>query len=204
MKAEVPVETFPPLTELPFIHHAFTLRTAADTKSDDFQPRLLHSHGYRHYAAAEQTHGDGVAVVTQAGNCPGVDALITGKRDLPLVIRCADCAAVFIVDRKTPAIALIHSGKKGTLLNIVGATVTALQESFGTNPADCRALISPCIGPCHYELDLWSHIAAQLQAAGIRDIHNPRTCTACHLDRYFSYRAERGQTGRMFAMLTLK
>jgi copper oxidase (laccase) domain-containing protein len=125
-----------------------------------------------------------------------VDALITWQPDLPLVIRCADCAPVFIVDRTTPAIALIHSGKKGTLANVVGAT---LQKMTG----DCLAVIGPSIGPCHYEMDIWAGIEQQLREAGVRDIHNPRICTACRLDRYFSYRAEKGQTGRMFAVLAL-
>ena len=44
---------------------------------------------------------------------------------------------------------------------------------------------------------------AQLRQAGVSDVHNPHVCTACHPGRYFSYRAEKGQTGRMFAVLAL-
>jgi len=121
-----------------------------------------------------------------------------------LVIRCADCAAVFVVDRQRPAIALIHSGKKGTLANVTGNTLATMSQRFGTNAVDCLAFISPSIGPCHYEMDIWSAIEQQLHEAGVRDVHNPRACTACHLDRYFSYRAEHGQTGRMFAVVALK
>ena len=65
------------------------------------------------------------------------------------------------------------------------------------------AFISPSIGPCHYEVDLWDGIERQLREMGVCEIHNPRVCTACHLDRYFSYRAEQGRTGRMFAVLAL-
>ena len=53
-------------------------------------------------------------------------------------------------------------------------------------------------------MDLWTGIETQLQVAGIGAVHNPRICTACHLDRYFSYRAEKGQTGRLFALLALR
>ena len=200
-------ETFEPLRQLPFITHAFTLRTTEDTKADDFEGRALAALGFSptRFASAEQTHGSGVAVIreTTGERVPLVDALVTSTRNLPLVIRCADCAAVFLVDRRTPAIALVHSGKKGTLVDIVGSTVTAMQQRFGTNPADCIALISPSIGPCHYEMDIWSDLERQLRQAGVSDVHNPRVCTACHLDRYFSYRAEKGQTGRMFAVLSL-
>src|SRR5205814_7030273 len=113
------------------------------------------------------------------------------------------CAAVFLADRATPAIGLAHSGKAGTAGNIIGHTLRVMREQFGTDPRDCLACISPSIGPCHYEVDLWAGLEHQLQAAGVGAIHNPRCCTACHPDRYFSYRAERGQTGRMYALLAL-
>ncbi len=200
-------ETFAPLRLLPFITHAFTLRTDEDTKADGFEGHALTELGFSStgFASAEQTHGNGVVVIqkTTGEPVPLVDALVTSTKNLPLVIRCADCAAVFIVDRRTPAIALIHSGKKGTQANIVGSTVATMRQKFGTNPADCTAFISPSIGPCHYEMDIWSGIEEQLRLAGVSDVHNPRICTACHLDRYFSYRAEKGQTGRMFAVLAL-
>ena len=201
----VPFETFAPLAQLDFITHAFTLRTGLDTKSDQFELLLLKSFGLSTFASAEQTHGDGVAVVdSPATRVHGVDALTTRALGLPLLIRCADCAAVFVVDRRTHAIALIHSGKKGTLANVVGKTVASMRQHFGTNPCDCLAFISPSIGPCHYETDIWAGIEKQLRDAGVHEIHNPRVCTACHLDRYFSYRAEKGNTGRMIALLSLQ
>jgi len=188
-------ETFAPLTGYP---HAFTLRDSGDnTRSSDFPAQFVKAFGYSHFASAEQTHSNRVAIVNQPGRVASVDALITRQRGLPLIIRCADCAPVFIIDRAAPVIALVHSGKKGTNLNVVGATVVAMQPRAGA------AFIGPSIGACHYEMDLWMEIEAQLRAAGITEIHNSRICTACHLDRYYSYRAERGQTGRMFALLAL-
>jgi copper oxidase (laccase) domain-containing protein len=186
------VETYAPLTEIPYIEHAFSLRNS------DFDPPNC--------ATAEQPHGNRVAVLQQIPEnpVPDVDALATNRAELPLLIRCADCAAIFFVDRKNRAIALAHSGKKGTQTNIVAAVVSTLCTNFGTQPADLRALISPCIGPCHYEMDLWSGIETQLRDCGVTDIHNLRICTACNLNRYYSYRAEKGHTGRMLAYLKLK
>jgi len=188
-------ETFASLTGYP---HGFTMRDSADdTRATDFPAQVAHAHGFTDFAMAEQIHGAGVAIVQQPGLVTGVDALITRQCGLPLLIRCADCAPVFIIDRAIPAIALIHSGKRGTLANIIGATIKMLR------PRDGFAVIGPCIGSCHYEMDLWADIETQLRAAGISEIDNPHCCTACHLDRYYSYRAERGQTGRMFALLAL-
>src|SRR5277367_4272011 len=104
----MPFETFAPLDQIPFITHAFTLRTSEDTKADDFEAHALTALGFpsNRFATAEQTHGNGVAVVfeTTGERVPMVDALVTATKDLPLVIRCADCAAVFIVDQRTPAV----------------------------------------------------------------------------------------------------
>ena len=200
-------ERFTPLSRLSIVAHAFTLRTAEDTKSSGYEERVIDSLGFssKSFASAEQPHGAEVATITAPGRqrIERVDALITATRDLPLLVRCADCAAIFIVDPIRPAIGLIHSGKRGTQANIVSRTVARMQADLATNPADCLALISPSIGPCHYEMDLWETIELQLQKSGIPEIHNPRVCTACHLDRYFSYRAEKGHTGRMFAVLML-
>jgi polyphenol oxidase len=187
------LETFAPLDRLDIITHAFTLRTADDTRTDDYEARVVRDLGFQQFARAEQPHGNGVAVVDRPGHVPGVDALVTRQRGLPLVIRCADCAPVFLVDRHTPAIALIHSGKNGTQTNVVGETLKHIDADF--------ALIGPSIGPCHYEVDLWTEIEKQLTGL---EVHHSRLCTACHLDRYFSYRAEKGQTGRMFAVLAIR
>jgi len=105
-------ETFAPLAGYP---HGFTVRDPADdTRAAAFPAQVAHAHGFTGVAMAEQIHGTGVAVVHQPGWVAGVDALITRQRGLPLLIRCADCAPVFLIDRATPAIALIHSGKQGT------------------------------------------------------------------------------------------
>src|SRR5271167_3350844 len=95
-------ETFAPLRQLSFITHAFTLRTDEDTKTDDFERRALVELGFSptRFASAEQTHGNGVGVIRETAGepVPLVDALVTSTKNLPLVIRCADCAAVFIID----------------------------------------------------------------------------------------------------------
>jgi YfiH family protein len=202
----VAFETFAPLAALPLIAHGFTLRTADDTKADGYQETVCRAAGFDPCGAAwaEQTHGNGVVAVTGPGYTPVADGLVTRKPGLPLIVRCADCAAVYVVDRRTAAIGLAHSGKKGTQANIAGNMLATMAAAFGTRPSDCVAVISPCIGPCHYEVDLWAGIEAQLRAAGVEEIHGPRVCTACHLDRYYSYRAEKGQTGRMYALLALR
>ena len=58
------------------------------------------------------------------------------------------------------------------------------------------------LGP-QTHLDLVEANRRQLLDAGLSDsaIHTLGLCTACHPERFFSYRAEQGFTGRMFSMI---
>ena len=44
-------------------------------------------------------------------------------------------------------------------------------------------------------------IRESCRTAGVREVHDPGTCTSRDLRRYYSYRAEKGQTGRLLAVL---
>ncbi|HEV3148792.1 MAG TPA: polyphenol oxidase family protein, partial [Chthoniobacterales bacterium] len=133
----------------------------------------------------------------------GCDGIITNRREVALGIHVADCCAVYIVDPITAAIGLVHSGKKGTALGIAAKAIQQMKEKFGSNPAEMIVQLSPCIRPPHYEIDFAADIIAQCRKMGVKQIHDSGACTACHPDLYYSYRAEKGKTGRMLALLGL-
>jgi copper oxidase (laccase) domain-containing protein len=159
----------------------------------------------RAFATAGQIHANQIAIIDAplAGdrcfeNC---DGLITDQRDVCLGIYVADCCAVYFVDRNRRAIALVHSGKKGSALGIATNAIELLQDRFGVTAADLVVQLSPCIRPPHYEIDFVAQIIQQCRDAGVGAIDDSGICTACDLDRYYSYRAEKGRTGRMLALL---
>jgi len=156
---------------------------------------------------AEQVHGANVAVVRAdrfpSHPVPGVDGLVTTHRGITLGIFVADCAPVWIVAKDGRAGALVHSGKKGTELGVIPAAMRSLRTLAGLAPSDLVMVIGPCIRPPCYEVDFAAMIRFQALEAGIAEIHDDGTCTACHPERYYSYRRERGLTGRMLATLTL-
>ena len=154
-------------------------------------------------ATAEQVHGRAAAVVATPGKTAGVDALVTATKGLTLGIYVADCAAVYIADRKGRAIALIHSGRAGTEANITGNTIRLMSGEFGVDPADLAVHISPCIRPPLYETDFAATIAQQAREAGAVEVADSGICTGRNVAHYYSYRVERGQTGRMLAVLAL-
>ncbi len=212
------VETFPALDSLPFLRAAFVQRCEGInvlTDRDTAMGRLWAVHretadasGFAGlpFAVAEQVHGALVARVDVAGQSPepGADGLVTVSRGLCLAIYVADCAAVYLADKRGRAIGLVHSGKKGTEQGIVPAAIRKLREEFGCDPADLVVQIGPCIRPPHYEMDIAAEIAAQAREAGVSDVYDCGKCTASDPGRYYSYRREMGRTGRLLALLALK
>jgi copper oxidase (laccase) domain-containing protein len=159
----------------------------------------------REFATVRQVHGAAVARVSHGVSREGVeaDALITDDPRVCLGIYVADCCAVYLVDPERRAIGLVHSGRKGSELGAAAEAIRSMREEFGCDPARMIAQLSPCIRPPHYEVDFAAQIVEQCRAAGLRAVHDSRTCTACHLERYYSYRLELGRTGRMLALLAL-
>jgi YfiH family protein len=203
------IETFSSLKS-DKLRHGFSTRSSGTIESlekelfDSFTaagfPMVDAVHG-------EQPHGNRVqAVFTPCGpgiRVPGVDGLATSVPRLPLVVRVADCGPVYFYDPVEQVIAVAHSGRRGTEGNIVGETISALQDTYQTKPENLIVQLGPCIRPPHYEIDFASEIGNQARACGVRHYHDCGTCTATHLDRYYSYRAEKGKTGRMWAVLML-
>ena len=70
------------------------------------------------------------------------------------------------------------------------------------DPANLIAVISPCIRPPNYEEDIPTAIKAQLVEEGVPEdqIHDSGLDTAADTKRFYSYRVEKGQTGRMLAL----
>lgn len=158
------------------------------------------------FATAEQVHGHRTAWIRTASDAPapGADALITGTPGLTLAIYVADCAPVYLVDSRNRAIGLVHSGKKGTESGIVPKTLAAMHDAFGTEPAETVLQIGPCIRPPCYETDFAAEIIRQARETGVVRIHDCGVCTACEPERYYSYRREKGRTGRLLALLALR
>jgi copper oxidase (laccase) domain-containing protein len=216
---QLPFEQFPALSAIAICRHAFTQRIPGIDVSHDKAEvlrRLESAHreirnaigiGDWPLLTAQQIHGNKVAIIDTPlesdKDFVGCDGFITNQRRIALGIYVADCCAVYIVDPKTPAVGLVHSGRKGTELGVVRNAITQMVECFGSEPAELIVQLSPCIRPPHYEIDFAAEINRQCRALGVKEIHDSGVCTAADVGRYYSYRAEKGKTGRMLALLAL-
>ena len=164
----------------------------------------------------------GQTVQGQIGTPEG-DALISAEPGVLVGIKTADCVPILLVDPMTRVVAAIHAGWRGTAANIGATAVDEMRIRWGSKPADIRAAIGPSIGVCCYEvgpevarrfdtwvsgltlasapehLDLRAINEIQLRAAGVTDIWKSGECTFCTGDKFYSFRREREQAGRMLS-----
>jgi YfiH family protein len=155
------------------------------------------------------------------------DGLLTADAGVPIAVLVADCAPVLIVEPRQRLLAVVHAGWKGALARIASAAVYAMR-GVGGDPAACRAVVGPTLCPECLEvgdevaarvtsvfpsgvlprpgarphLEIRRMIVDDLAGAGV-----PASAVACHPacprcqpERFFSYRAAGGTTGR-FALL---
>lgn len=218
----LPVEDFTEhyaALQLPGVAHSLVRRIPEVAISTDKGAVLAALQPWHHQAAAElgfapeqlftaeQIHGAELALLTRDSPrwSPGVDGLLTNQPGLLLGIHTADCAPVFLVDPVRKAIALLHSGRKSTEAGITQRAIAAMQQNFSTDPRDLILQIGPCIRPPHFEMDLTERILRDAAQAGIPDsgLYDCSVCTGSRPDLYYSYRVEKGCTGRMLALLGL-
>jgi hypothetical protein len=212
-----PFETFPALARLPGFRHAFLCRVPGldvRTDRDEALARLAGFHDAARrelgfpaepFGTAKQVHGNRIAVLREpvTQEAPETDGLVTDTPGLCLGVYVADCCAVYLADPVRRAIGLLHSGKKGTELAIATRAVETMAREYGSRPADLVAQLSPCIRPPQYDVDFATEIGRQLQSAGVGQVADCGENTGADLERYYSYRMEKGRTGRLLALLML-
>lgn len=214
--------TFPALDKLASggFTHRFTLRhPEIDVNTDraivierlgDWHRQQAAEMGFdpQNLCLAEQVHASEVAVLEKVPEkpVPGTDGLITCVSGLVLGIYVADCGAVFILDRRTGACGLLHSGKKGSELGITARALHLMAEKFGSKPEDLHVQLAPCIRPPSYEIDFAAQIRQNALDFGIpaAQVHDCGICTSSDPALFYSYRLEKGRTGRMLALLGRK
>jgi uncharacterized protein, YfiH family len=115
-----------------------------------------------------QVHGSRVAIIDRPWmtreELEGYDAFITNLPGVAIGVRTADCVPILLYDPVRRVIAAVHSGWKGTVLKISQGVIDMMEEVFGTDPEDLRAVIGPCIGPDSFQVG--EEVAEKFKDAG--------------------------------------
>ncbi len=189
--------------------------------------KLLNSQGIEisRIATVHQIHSNHVIDVSEPGNYKDADGLITSQAQVFLTVSSADCASVLIAHKQGKAIAALHSGWRGTFSNICGEAIMKMKNQYQINPADLYAYIGPCMSAKAFEVDhdvyekfdkkyfikkdnkwlfnMKGVLSDQLKEAGIPDLQTEISpnCTYLEPELFFSYRRDKGNTGRMWASI---
>lgn len=181
-------------------------------------------------AIPKQNHSAIVSKVIEPGIYEDTDALMTNRQDVLLSIQTADCLPIFLYEPETKVIAVIHAGWQGTLKGIVPNTIVNLKNEFDINPRLLKIAFGPGLqGSCfeirqdvfsnfpeeyldeHKDeekryLNLQAYIENQLIDMDIKkeNIYNDLSCTHCQIDKYYSYRCDKNQSGRMMGIISFK
>lgn len=118
--------------------------------------RVRRALGLDHLVFATQVHGRAVVQVDHPpkGEMPAgeADALITDQTGIGLVCQTADCTPILVHDPDNAAVAAIHSGWRGTVQNIVQASLDAMARAYGSQPGTLRVAIGPSISAANYRV----------------------------------------------------
>lgn len=189
--------TFPILEGLRQAVHLFTTRLGGVSEGIYSSMNLSYTRGdrkeavdenYRRVArllgcsvedmvCADQTHTTNLRVVGREDRGKGivrkkdyhdVDGLLTDEPGVYLATFFADCVPLYFVDTKRRAVALAHSGWRGTAARMGQCVVEKMREAYGTNPADIVAAVGPSICQECYEVggDVAGAFAAAFRKPG--------------------------------------
>lgn len=156
----------------------------------------------------------------------GVDAVVTMKKNTPLLAYAADCVPLLMYAEDIGAIAAVHSGWRGTEMKIARRTAERLIE-LGARPENILVAIGPSIGLCCYEvsadvalrfpeqcrteksdgkymLDLRAANRVMLNELGVERVDADPPCTMCNNELFFSHRGQGGKSGTLAAYIELR
>jgi YfiH family protein len=178
---------------------------------------------FENVARLNQVHGNEVRI-GKPGNQTG-DALVTKEKNLTLAIGAADCYPILFHDPENKIIGAAHAGWRGTLARIAKNTIEAM-EKLGADKKFIRAAIGPGISGKNYEvseeviqqfrdagfpetcwegrnLDLLAANKFVIRESGITEENTWALGRCTTEDDFFSYRRDKGKTGRMWACIML-
>lgn len=153
---------------------------------------------------------------------PEVDALVTDRPGVTLLVRVADCVPVLLADPSAGVIGAVHCGRPGLTVDVVPHAVVAMRD---LGASDIRAWLGPHVCGSCYEvpaalqeevathlpvtrattswgtpaLDIGAGVRAQLELAGVQVVDAGR-CTRESPDLY-SYRRDGAAAGRQVGLI---
>ncbi len=192
--------TFPLLEQTGIVRHLFSTRLGGASEGIYSTMNLSYTRGdqkeavddnFRRIAevlgcsvgdivCSDQTHTVNLRVVGKQDGGKGIlvprdytdiDGLLTDEPGVVLATFYADCVPLYFVDTRKKAVALAHSGWRGTVGRMGMCVVDKMRETYGTDPSDIVAAVGPSICQACYEVseDVADAFAAEFYKSGQTD-----------------------------------
>ena len=193
---------------------------------------LLKEIGASKLIVMNQVHSNSVEIVDATySKLIDCDGIMTNVKDIALMVMVADCTPVIMYESEKNIICVLHVGRAGAFSNIINKAISKMKSVFNAKEENIHVVLGVSIGVCCYEvnsaikkeaeslgydfsitmkeekpfLDVNAIILNQLHCANVPDtnIEELNQCSSCNNQRFFSYRADNQQTGRMCAIISL-
>lgn len=165
----------------------------------------------------EQTHSN-ICLEASSAECIG-DAVITQEKCVVCAVLTADCLPIFISNQSGTQVGVVHAGWKGVLNGVIESTIakfsdTNLLAHFGPAISQAAFIVGDEVyqqftgkevklkdaftpKDDKYQLDIYEAARIILKGLGVESITGGDECTFKQKDKYFSYRRDGAQSGRM-------
>ncbi len=175
-----------------------------------------------------QTHSNIVVEAKPENYLQNADASFSNHANQVCVVMTADCLPILCCSTKEPFVSAIHAGWRGLASGIINKALDKIP--FLEN---LLVWLGPAIGPQHFEVgedvyeaftslnpknqtafrrsspkkwlaNIYELARIQLADLGISQIYGGTHCTFNQSDLFFSYRRDKGKTGRMASLIWLE
>lgn len=174
----------------------------------------------------EQIHSADVCEAIPQNQNKKADASFTHEPERICAVITADCLPILLCNRQGTQVAAIHAGWRGLAKGVIENTVKQLRDPA----ADLLAWLGPGIGPTQFEVgaevydaftashphakiafkphtadkwlaNLYQLAKLRLETLGVTQIYGGKFCTYTQEELFYSYRRDKGKTGRMASLI---
>lgn len=178
----------------------------------------------------KQVHGTTVIPAENVNDLTfEADASYTHTPQVVCAVTTADCLPLLLCDERGTEVAAIHAGWRGLAAGVIEATIEKLTQPYefwlawlgpAIGPtafevgdevrehfinADPNAVVAfQSIGPNAWYADLYLLAKQRLAKFGIKRVYGGDCCTFKDATRFYSYRRDKGKTGRMASLIWIE
>lgn len=176
-----------------------------------------------------QVHGVEVVEAANAlGKATDADGSFTSESGVACLVMTADCLPVLLCDQSGTRVAAVHAGWRGLADGVIEEAIKHFDkpenvmawlgpaisqthfevgqevlEAFISKNSEMKDAFIPSNNPGKYRADLYSLARVALSTLGVEQIYGGDLCTYADSKRFYSYRRDGVQSGRMASLIYL-